>query len=62
MMMVMMMMMRRRRRSVEQSGECLAVETDVLGESLPQCRFVHHKSHTTWPRLEYGSPRWKAGN
>jgi hypothetical protein len=24
----------------------------VLWESLPQCRFVNHKSHMTWPELE----------
>jgi hypothetical protein len=30
--------------SVEQSVEELAGETEVLGESLPQCQFVHHKS------------------
>jgi hypothetical protein len=43
--MMMMMMM-----SVEQSVEWeLAGETEVLGENLPQCHFVHH--NLTWPDL-----------
>jgi hypothetical protein len=29
--------------SVEQSVEWVAGETEVLGENLLQCRFVHHK-------------------
>jgi hypothetical protein len=47
--------------SVEQSVEWeLVGETEVVGVNLPQCHFVHHKSHTTWPDLEPRQPRLTA--
>jgi hypothetical protein len=48
--------------SVEQLVEWkLAKETKVLGESLHQYRFVHHKSYMSWPGIEPGWLWWKAG-
>jgi hypothetical protein len=43
---------------VEKSVEYLAEETEVLGENLSQCRFVHHKPHML-PGHEPGSPQWE---
>jgi hypothetical protein len=37
----------------------LAGETEVLGENLPQSRFVHHKPHMQ-PVREPRPPRWEA--
>jgi hypothetical protein len=45
MMMMMMMMMT---VSVKQSVEReLAKDIQILGGSLPQCHFIHHKRHVT---------------
>jgi hypothetical protein len=48
--------------SVEQSVEFLAGETEVLGENLPQSRFVHHKVQMTWFGFEPVPPQWRAGD
>jgi hypothetical protein len=43
--------------NVEQPVEWeLMEETEVLGENLSQCHFVHHKSHVNWPQFEPRSP------
>jgi hypothetical protein len=44
---------------MEKSVEWLAEETEVLGENLPQYRFVHHKPHML-PVREPVPPRWEA--
>jgi hypothetical protein len=42
-------------------GGMISRETEVLGENLPQCRFVHHKPHMLFGR-EPGPPRWEASD
>jgi hypothetical protein len=39
----------------------LTGETEVLGETLPQCRVVHHKPHML-PRREPWPPLWEASD
>jgi hypothetical protein len=39
---------------MENLVECMAGETEVLGENLPRRHFVHHKSHLTRPGLNPG--------
>jgi hypothetical protein len=36
-------------------------ETEVLGENLPQCRFVYHKPHML-PGREPGPRRWETSD
>jgi hypothetical protein len=40
----------------------LAGETEVLGENLPQCYFVHYKSHMTCSAIDPGPLWWKPGD
>jgi hypothetical protein len=46
---------------MEKLVEWLTGETEVLGENLPQCRFVHHKPHMLAGR-EPGPPPWEASD
>jgi hypothetical protein len=46
---------------MEKSVEWLAGETELLGENLPQCRFIHHKPHMLPGRVP-GPPRWEASD
>jgi hypothetical protein len=46
---------------MEKLVELLAGETEILGENLPQCRFVHQKPHML-PGREPGPPRWDASD
>jgi hypothetical protein len=48
--------MSRMMMSVKLSVDCLAGETEVLGECPP----VHHRPHIAWPGLEPGPPQLEA--
>jgi hypothetical protein len=43
-------------------GEMLDRAAEVAGENLSHCSFVHHKSQMTLLVLEFGPPRWEAGD
>jgi hypothetical protein len=43
---------------IEKLVKWLAGETEVLGENLPQYRFIHHKPYTL-PGREPEPPRWE---
>jgi hypothetical protein len=45
----------------ETGGMMIGRGDQVLGENLPQCRFVHHKPHML-PGRQPGPPRWEASN
>jgi hypothetical protein len=46
---------------MEKLFELLLRETEVLGEILPQCPFVHHKTHML-PGREPRPPQWEASD
>jgi hypothetical protein len=45
----------------EIGGMKIGWETEVLGENLSLCRFVHHEPHML-PRREPGQPLWEASD
>jgi hypothetical protein len=46
--------------NIEQLVACeLAGKTEVLRKNLPQCHFIHHKSHMTLPDIKPTSPQWE---
>jgi hypothetical protein len=47
---------------MEKLVECLAEETEALGENLAQCCFVHHKPHMLCPDANPGSRSGKPEN